>query len=123
MRGPLPRLRNIKQDPGRRNLNDGSTYGGFHSIGSELTRTRGRSDMLKNASFHSDQTSGAEMRADPRTPTSMAVVPMASRESMIHGVAHGGGCRIDSLGNDPDALRCSQSTQEKKARKASTPSR
>ncbi|CAN6447894.1 unnamed protein product [Victoria cruziana] len=103
---------------GRRDLNDGSTYGGFHSIGSELTRTHRASDMLQNASIHSDQTSGANTRADLRTPTSMAV-PMASRESMIPGVAREGG-RIDTLRNDPGALRSSQSTQEKRAKKAST---
>jgi len=49
------------------NMN-GSTCGGLHSIGSDMTRTQGRSEAYQNGSIHTTA------REQGNTPTSKAVV-------------------------------------------------
>ncbi|OVA17498.1 DNA-binding HORMA [Macleaya cordata] len=97
---------------------DMSTCGGLHSIGSDLTRTRGRSDTHQNGSIRSEQTT-SKNRELGNTPISRAE-PVASRESTVprneHKVANG---RITYCGEGDTAV-CSYSTQEKRSRKAST---
>ncbi|KAM7464743.1 hypothetical protein LguiA_032864 [Lonicera macranthoides] len=99
------------------NRRDVSTYGVLHSIGSDLTRMRGRSNTYLNGSIRSDQTI-SKTREHGSTPTSRAE-PVASRESFAHGIEHG---RDNGNGNhcdEFDAVICSRSTQDKRSRKAS----
>ncbi|KAG0498505.1 hypothetical protein HPP92_003196 [Vanilla planifolia] len=89
-------------------LLDGSTYGGVHSIGSDLTRTRGRSEAQQSDSTRSGQGANAKPREQAHTPISM-LEPIASVESgVLGGKAKrsfaGDGCR---------------SSQDKRSRKAS----
>ncbi|XP_020525391.1 meiosis-specific protein ASY1 isoform X2 [Amborella trichopoda] len=94
-------------------LPEASVYGGLHSIGSDLTRTRAH----QSESTRSEQTSCVDAKGHPRTPMSMAQ-PIASRESMIPGIA---GEALNHRGyGGPDAIRCTQqSTQDKRSRRAS----
>ncbi|KAG6383602.1 hypothetical protein SASPL_156637 [Salvia splendens] len=88
---------------------DLSTCGGLHSIGSDITRTRGRSDANMN-----DSTGlGRKMGRSGSTPTSRAE-PAASRESFVPGADEGRG------GDDMDLVMESKSTQDKRFRKTST---
>ncbi|KAM0946583.1 putative HORMA domain-containing protein [Dioscorea sansibarensis] len=92
---------------GSLNTKDVSTCGVLHSIGSDLTRTRGRSETYQNGSVRSGQTA--------HTPTSNAE-PIASLESGVLGKEYerAKGRRISYDGND-----C-RSSQDKRSRKAST---
>ncbi|KAJ0972501.1 hypothetical protein J5N97_020460 [Dioscorea zingiberensis] len=88
---------------------DVSTCGGLHSIGSDLTRTRGGSETYQNGSARNGQ-------ATHTTPTSNAE-PIASLESGVLGKDCDRGAkgrRTSSDGND-----C-RSSQDKRSRKAST---
>ncbi|KAF5191838.1 Meiosis-specific protein asy1 [Thalictrum thalictroides] len=99
------------------NHKDTSTCGGFHSIGSDLTRTRGRSDVQQNGSIRSEQTTGKK-REPGNTPMSK-LEPVPSRGSIAQGNEHdraNGRSHCD----DGDNIICSRSTQDKRARKAST---
>ncbi|KAI7754008.1 hypothetical protein M8C21_026270, partial [Ambrosia artemisiifolia] len=61
---------------------DTSTLGGLHSIGSDLTRTKGRSDLNQNGSIFSDA-AASKLRANGQnTPTSNSQ-PIASIESHV----------------------------------------
>ncbi|CAN0896136.1 Meiosis-specific protein ASY1 [Linum grandiflorum] len=80
-----------------------STCGVLRSVGSDLTRMKLRSDMNDNGSIRTEQT----VSKTGNTPTSRAE-PVASRESFARG-----------HGNEEEAIICSRSTQDKKARKAS----
>ncbi|CAL5398405.1 unnamed protein product [Camellia sinensis] len=97
---------------------DMSTCGVFHSIGSDLTRTRGRSEAHQNGSIRSEQTV-SRARDHGNTPTSRAE-PVASRESFVPGNenarANGNADHFDGV----DTGICSMSTQDKRSRKAST---
>ncbi|XP_058194657.1 meiosis-specific protein ASY1 [Rhododendron vialii] len=98
------------------NHRDMSTCGALHSIGSDLTRTRGRSKAHQNGSIRSEQT---VTRGHGNTPTSRAE-PVASRESFAAGNENG---RTNGNGNqfdEFDAVICSRSSQDKRSRKAST---
>ncbi|KAG5520627.1 hypothetical protein RHGRI_033268 [Rhododendron griersonianum] len=98
------------------NHRDMSTCGALHSIGSDLTRTRGRSEAHQNGSIRSEQT---VTRGHGNTPTSRAE-PVDSRESFAAGNENG---RTNGNGNqfdEFDAVICSRSTQDKRSRKAST---
>ncbi|KAF7123223.1 hypothetical protein RHSIM_Rhsim12G0026000 [Rhododendron simsii] len=98
------------------NHRDMSTCGALHSIGSDLTRTRGRSEAHQNGSIRSEQT---VTRGHGNTPTSRAE-PVASRESFAAGNENG---RTNGNGNqfdEFDAVICSRSSQDKRSRKAST---
>ena len=63
------------------NHRDMSTCGAFHSIGSDLTRMRGRSDINQNGSIRSEQTI-SKTRDNGNTPISMAEVS-AKLKSLI----------------------------------------
>ncbi|PIA37969.1 hypothetical protein AQUCO_02900074v1 [Aquilegia coerulea] len=98
------------------NRKDTSTCGGFHSIGSDITRTRGRSDVQQNGSIRSEQTTGKK-REPGNTPMSK-LEPVPSRGSIAQGNEHdraNGRSHCD----DGDNIICSRSTQDKRARKAS----
>ncbi|KAL3338555.1 hypothetical protein AABB24_027603 [Solanum stoloniferum] len=98
------------------NFRDLSTCGALHSIGSDLTRTRGKGDAYQNGSVMSDQTVSKRKEHD-NTPSSKAE-PVASRESFIPGKENG---RIKGKPNQPDEYEivCSRSSQDKRRRKAS----
>ncbi|XP_039139405.1 meiosis-specific protein PAIR2-like isoform X3 [Dioscorea cayenensis subsp. rotundata] len=89
------------------NTKDVSTCGVLHSIGSDLTRSKGQSETYQNGSVRSGQTA--------HTPTSNAE-PIASLESGVLGKDHerAKSRRISCDGND-----C-RSSQDKRSRKAST---
>ncbi|XP_050206584.1 meiosis-specific protein ASY1 [Mercurialis annua] len=90
---------------------DTSTCGVLHSIGSDLTRMKIRSDINNNASIRSEQT----ISKTGNTPTSKAE-PAASRESFAVGNENG---RAIACG-DADTVICSRSSQDKRTRKTST---
>ncbi|KAG5608265.1 hypothetical protein H5410_019546 [Solanum commersonii] len=98
------------------NFRDLSTCGALHSIGSDLTRTRGKADAYRNGSVMSDQTV-SKRKEHENTPSSKAE-PVASRESFIPGKENG---RVNGKPNQPDeyAIVCSRSSQDKRRRKAS----
>ncbi|PHT48058.1 hypothetical protein CQW23_12266 [Capsicum baccatum] len=98
------------------NVRNLSTCGGLHSIGSDLTRTRGKSDAYRNGSVMSDQTV-SKRKEHENTPSSKAE-PVASRESFVPGKENG---RVNGKSNKPDEYEifCSRSSQEKRNRKAS----
>ncbi|XP_055802661.1 meiosis-specific protein ASY1-like [Solanum dulcamara] len=99
------------------NFRDLSTCGALHSIGSDLTRTIGKSDAAYwNGSFMSDLTV-SKRKEHENTPLSKAE-PVASRESFVPGKENG---RVNGKPNQPDEYEivCSRSSQEKRRRKAS----
>ncbi|KAM3344399.1 meiosis-specific protein ASY1 [Capsicum galapagoense] len=98
------------------NVRNLSTCGGLHSIGSDLTRTRGKSDAYRNGSVMSDQTV-SKRKEHENTPSSKAE-PVASRESFVPGKENG---RANGKPNKPDEYEifCSRSSQGKRNRKAS----
>ncbi|CAI9785077.1 unnamed protein product [Fraxinus pennsylvanica] len=100
------------------NHKDLSTCGVLHSIGSDLTRTRGRPDGLQNDSIRSEQTVSRK-RELGNTPTSRAE-PVTSRESFAPGIEDGRAIGHDNVREEMDTVMCTRSTQEKSARKAST---
>ncbi|KAL3337400.1 hypothetical protein AABB24_029849 [Solanum stoloniferum] len=93
-----------------------STCGALHSIGSDLTRTRGKCDAYRNGSVMSDQTV-SKRKEHEKTPSSNAE-PVASRESFVPGKENG---RVNGKPNQPDEydIVCSRSSQDKRQRKAS----
>ncbi|KAL7241261.1 hypothetical protein ACSBR2_006812 [Camellia fascicularis] len=97
---------------------DMSTCGVFHSIGSDLTRTRGRSEAHQNGSIRSEQTV-SRARDHGNTPTSRAE-PVASRESFVPGNENARANGNANLFDGVDTGICSMSTQDKRSRKAST---
>ncbi|KAF9601176.1 hypothetical protein IFM89_017124 [Coptis chinensis] len=100
------------------NHRDTSTCGGLHSIGSDLTRTKGRSDINQNGSMRSEQTVG-RMREQGNTPVSR-LEPVASRESIAQGNEHDRANGRNTDYNDGDTTICSHRSQDKRFRKAST---
>ncbi|KZV40002.1 HORMA domain-containing protein 1 [Dorcoceras hygrometricum] len=102
---------------GGNNHKDMSTCGGLHSIGSDVTRTRGRSDPHQNGLSMTE--SGATRRKEHlQTPTSR-IEPAASRESFVPGAEDGGANEKTNHCDEVDII-CSKSTQDKRCRKAST---
>ncbi|KAJ4840995.1 Meiosis-specific protein asy1 [Turnera subulata] len=97
---------------------DGSTCGVLHSIGSDLTRMRIRSDINQNGSIRSEQTI-SKNRDKGNTPTSR-VEPVASRESFAAGMENGRADGNPNCSDDADTMLCSKSSQDKRSRKAST---
>ncbi|CAL9060019.1 unnamed protein product, partial [Musa banksii] len=92
-------------------MNNGSTFGGLHSIGSDLTRTQARSKPHQSGQLLNDQAAHTNDQERGNTPTSNPA-PIASLES---GVA----------GERPKAMTLcagdvSHSTEDKRLRKAST---
>ncbi|CAL9200940.1 unnamed protein product, partial [Musa hybrid cultivar] len=102
---------NSEFPPGDKIMNNGSTFGGLHSIGSDLTRTQARSKPHQSGQLLNDQAAHTNDQERGNTPTSNPA-PIASLES---GVA----------GERPKALTLcagdvSHSTEDKRLRKAST---
>uniref|UniRef100_A0A1D1ZJZ6 HORMA domain-containing protein 1 n=1 Tax=Anthurium amnicola TaxID=1678845 RepID=A0A1D1ZJZ6_9ARAE len=102
--------------PGR-DLKNGSTCGILHSVGSELTRTRGRSETLQNGSIRTGQATHTRTQDQGNTPVSK-LEPVATMESGTLGKENGktGG----RLVRDADGTLLSVSSQDKRVRKAST---
>ncbi|OVA09530.1 DNA-binding HORMA [Macleaya cordata] len=98
-------------------LKDISTCGGVHSVGSDLTRTRERSDMHQNGSIRIEQ---GKMQEQGNTPISKTQ-PVVSRESGVPGNERRQGLdgRVTSCVEGDDTI-CSRPTQDKRSRKAST---
>ncbi|XP_076882124.1 meiosis-specific protein ASY1-like [Bidens hawaiensis] len=111
---------NLSVNQAGANCRDTSTLGGLHSIGSDLTRTKGRSDMRQNGSTFSDATVTRLRENGHNTPTSN-IQPIASIESHVTaGVDKG---RNGNVNQDDkmDTVVCSgQSTLNKRSQKAST---
>ncbi|KAH0672398.1 hypothetical protein KY290_026596 [Solanum tuberosum] len=95
------------------NFRDLSTCGAVHSIGSDLTRTRGKCDAYGNRSVMSDQTV-SKRKEHEKTPSSNAE-PVASRESFVPGKENG----RPNQAEDEYEIVCSRSSQDKRQRKAS----
>ncbi|XP_024989769.1 meiosis-specific protein ASY1, partial [Cynara cardunculus var. scolymus] len=100
------------------NRRDTSTFGALHSIGSDLTRTRGRSDLHQNGSNTSDPTVSKLRENGHNTPTSNTQ-PIASIESYTAGIEKGRNGKITEE-DKMDTVVCSRSTLDKRSRKAST---
>ncbi|XP_025012380.1 meiosis-specific protein ASY1 isoform X2 [Ricinus communis] len=94
---------------------DTSTCGALHSVGSDLTRMRIRSDINHNGSVRSEQT----ISKTGNTPTSRAE-PVASRESFAQGNENGRANGNTNHCDEEDTVICSRSTQDKRTRKTST---
>ncbi|CAA0822654.1 DNA-binding HORMA family protein [Striga hermonthica] len=100
---------------------DLSTCGGLHSIGSDVTRTRGRSEPHTNSSIRTDQQGVARRRElGGSTPTSKAEQPAASRESFVPGAENGRAVTNAHQGDEMDVAMESRASQDKRFRKTST---
>ncbi|XVF02754.1 hypothetical protein REPUB_Repub04eG0201100 [Reevesia pubescens] len=97
------------------NHRDMSTCGVLQSIGSDLTRMRGRSDINQNGSIRSEQTI-SKTRDHGNTPISRAE-PIASRESFVPGCKN---VRVNGNCDEVETGVCSTPSQDKRGRKAST---
>nr|XP_043612920.1 meiosis-specific protein ASY1 [Erigeron canadensis] len=100
------------------NRRDTSTCGAVHSIGSDLTRTKGKSDLHQNGSNSSEATMSKLRENGHSTPTSNQ--PIASIES--HAVWDEKG-RAGNVNQDDimDTIVCSgRSSVDKRCRKTST---
>ncbi|XP_062110672.1 meiosis-specific protein ASY1 [Humulus lupulus] len=97
------------------NHRDISTCGLLHSIGSDLTRMKVRSDTNQNGSTRSEQTI-SKGKEPGNTPISRAEA-MASRESFAAGNE-----KNKAIGNTNrcDGILCSRASQDKRTRKTST---
>ncbi|KAG6429352.1 hypothetical protein SASPL_107401 [Salvia splendens] len=99
---------NLETETAGSKYKDLSTCGGLHSIGSDITRTRGRSDANMNDSTRTENGLGRKLGRSGNTPTSRAE-PAASKESFVAGAD-----------DDMDLVMESRCTQEKRFRKTST---
>ncbi|KAL2485738.1 DNA-binding HORMA family protein [Abeliophyllum distichum] len=100
------------------NHKDLSTCGGLHSIGSDLTRTHGRSGGLQNDSIKTEQT--VSRRREQGNTLTSRTEPVTSRESFVPGIEDGRANGDTNIREGMDTIMCSRSTQDKRARKAST---
>ncbi|XP_030960570.1 meiosis-specific protein ASY1 [Quercus lobata] len=100
------------------NYNDMSTCGALHSIGSDLTRMKVRSEINQNGSIRSEQTI-SKTKEPGNTPTSR-VEPVASRESFVPGYENGRANGNTNYNGEVDGVICSRSSQERRSRKTST---
>lgn len=93
-------------------MRDGSTIGCLHSIGSDLTRTRELPELQQNVSMQSGQGASAMDKDPSRTPTSVRepAAPVCSLESGVLG---------QRIRKSLAATDETQSTQDKRSRKAS----
>ncbi|KAL8037940.1 hypothetical protein ABFS82_11G071200 [Erythranthe guttata] len=98
---------------------DLSTCGGLHSIGSDITRTRGRSDAYINGSTRTEQGVTKKREHGGNTPTSRAE-PATSRESFVPGADNDRANANINQGDDMDVVMESRPTQDKRFRKTST---
>ncbi|XP_028772200.1 meiosis-specific protein ASY1 isoform X2 [Neltuma alba] len=99
------------------NNREGSTCGVLHSIGSDLTRMRVRSDTNQTDSTRS----GLKVRELGNTPTSR-VEPVTSRESFAPGKENSIANERSTInqGNEVETLLCTNNSQDKRSRKTST---
>ncbi|MQM13370.1 hypothetical protein Taro_046292, partial [Colocasia esculenta] len=88
-------------------LKDGSTCGLLRSVGSELTRTRERSETFQTGSVHTGQAAHKKAKDQGNTPVSK-LEPVATMESGTLGKENG-----------KDGTLFSLSSQDKRIRKAS----
>ncbi|KAK7838481.1 meiosis-specific protein asy1 [Quercus suber] len=100
------------------NYNDMSTCGALHSIGSDLTRMKVRSEINQNGSIRSEQTI-SKTKEPGNTPTSR-VEPVASRESFVPAYENGRANGNTNYNDEVDGVICSRSSQERRSRKTST---
>ncbi|XP_075112407.1 meiosis-specific protein ASY1-like [Nicotiana tabacum] len=105
----------VDMNKSENNPTDLSTCGALHSIGSDLTRTRGKSDAYQNGSALSDQTV-SKRRDHENTPSSRAE-PIASTESFVPGKENGKSYGSTNHFNEFETVICSRSGKRK--RKAS----
>ncbi|XP_030542042.1 meiosis-specific protein ASY1 isoform X1 [Rhodamnia argentea] len=99
---------------------DMSTCGILHSIGSDLTRMKVRSNLNLNGSIQSEQTVSG-MKGNENTPTSRAKCQsVASRESFIPGNQNSRTNGPTTNADDMDTVAYNGSTQDKQSRKTST---
>ncbi|GLT86684.1 hypothetical protein SLE2022_048060 [Rubroshorea leprosula] len=96
------------------NYRDMSTCGLLHSVGSDMTRMKSKSDMHQNGSTGSEQTI-SKTKENGNTPTSRAE-PVASRESFIPGYEKS---KANGNCDEADNVICSGPSQERRGRKAS----
>ncbi|PON50659.1 Winged helix-turn-helix DNA-binding domain containing protein [Parasponia andersonii] len=95
---------------------DISTCGLLHSIGSDLTRMKVRSDTNQNGSIRSEQTIS---KGPGNTPTSRAE-PVASRESFAAVNEKSRANGNTNHGDEVDGVLWSRASQDKRNRKTST---
>ncbi|XP_068328010.1 meiosis-specific protein ASY1-like [Pyrus communis] len=101
------------------NIRDTSTCGVLHSIGSDLTRMRIKSNGPHYSPMRSEQTT-SKTKEHPNTPTSRAQ-PVTSRESFVPGNDNGRANGNTDYCDDGDRVICSgRSSQDKRSRKTST---
>ncbi|RXH72297.1 hypothetical protein DVH24_033835 [Malus domestica] len=101
------------------NIRDTSTCGVLHSIGSDLTRMRIKSNGPHYSPMRSEQTT-SKAKEHPNTPTSRAQ-PVTSRESIVPGNDNGRANGNTGYCDDGDGVICSgRSSQDKRSRKTST---
>ncbi|KAF7813606.1 meiosis-specific protein ASY1 [Senna tora] len=100
------------------NYREGSTCGALHSIGSDLTRMKVRSDIREADSTRSGHTM-SKAREPGNTPTSR---PVASRESFAQGKENSIANEHSTINqcNEVETLPCSRYSQDKRSRKTST---
>ncbi|KAJ6428363.1 hypothetical protein OIU84_023734 [Salix udensis] len=97
----------------RNDYTDGSTCGVLHSIGSDLTRMKMRSEINQNGSTRSEQTI-SKKRGHGNTPQSGAEPDASSRESFFPGKENA------RANGNTNTVICSRSSQDKRSRKTST---
>ncbi|KAJ0717736.1 putative HORMA domain, winged helix DNA-binding domain superfamily, HORMA domain superfamily [Helianthus annuus] len=98
---------------------DTSTMGGLHSIGSDLTRTKGRSELHQNGSPFSDA-AASKLRVNGHNTPTRNTQPIASIESHVAAGVEKGGNENVNPDDKMDTVVCSgQSTLDKRSRKAS----
>ncbi|OIT05218.1 hypothetical protein A4A49_65144, partial [Nicotiana attenuata] len=107
----------VDMNKSENNPTDLSTCGALHSIGSDLTRTRGKSDAFQNGSALSDQT--VSKRRDHENTSSSRAEPIASTESFVPGNENGKSYESTNKYNEFERVICSRSGQDKRKRKAS----
>ncbi|KAI9400940.1 hypothetical protein POPTR_001G055201v4 [Populus trichocarpa] len=98
---------------------DGSTCGVLHSIGSDLTRMKIKSEINQNGSTRSEQTI-SKTRNHGNTPTSGAEPVASSRESVFPGKENARANGNTNYFDEADTVICSRSSQDKRSRKTST---
>jgi len=83
-------------------VRDGSTMGCFHSVGSDLTRTRELPELQQNVSMQSGQEASAVGKDPSRTPTSVREVYTQSDHPVVK--------KCYSLGSFGDLKYCVKCT-------------
>ncbi|XP_073140804.1 meiosis-specific protein ASY1 [Henckelia pumila] len=117
MKEPFNKSNHPEAETTGNNHKDLSTCGGLHSIGSDVTRTRGRSDACQNG-LSRIESGTTRRREHANTPTSR-IEPATSRESFVPRAEDG---RANEKTNHCDEMDIigSKSTQDKRFRKSST---